>query len=163
VPRPDLWLHPFNDSPANNIIWMPREKGYMEAHNFTPFRDTNPAAPADQRYKAVALARFFDPAVKERRKMLVSLASPDGVRWRRLSDEPILREGSFDSQNVAFWDARRGEYVAYSRGDRNGVRAILRSSSPDFRTWSKQEFIDLGSTPPEHFYTNAIAPVLVSF
>ncbi len=156
--RPEFGLHEFSGSRRNNILWMPKEKGYQEAHNFTPFRDRNPAALPDERYKAVALARMIDPAVQDRRKMLVSLASPDGIHWRRLSNAPILSEGSFDSQNVAFWDTVRKEYACYSRGGRNGVRSILRSTSPDFRRWSPQEYIDLGPGAAEHLYTNAITP-----
>ena len=32
------------------------------------------------------------------------------------ADEPILTERPFDSHNIAFWDAEREEYVAYTRG-----------------------------------------------
>lgn len=156
--RPRLGLHEFQGSRGNNILLMPREKGYVESHNFTPFVDPNPAAPPDERYKAMALGKFFDPQLGDRRKMLFAFVSPDGIRWRRLGEEPVLREGSFDSQNVAFWDTARREYVSYSRGARDGVRSILRSTSPDFRRWSPQEWIDLGPGPAEHLYTNAIAP-----
>ena len=33
--------------------------------------------------------------------MLLGYASPDGIRWKRLREEPILSDGKFDSLNVA--------------------------------------------------------------
>jgi len=156
--RPSLGLHVYAGSRENNILLAPRDKAYAEAHNFTPFRDENPDAAPAERYKAVALGKFFDPKINDRRKMLVAYTSADGIHWKPLQEGPILSEGSFDSQNVAFWDTVRQQYVCYSRGGRDGIRSILRSTSPDFRHWSAQEWIDLGKTPREHFYTNAIAP-----
>ena len=75
----------------------------------------------------------------------------------------------FDSTNVAFWDEVQGQYVAYMRGwfhgrgrvpsgHNGGVRSIRRSVSPDFRTWTTPEFIDMGDSEPEHLYTNAATP-----
>ena len=41
--RPNLGLFEFNGSKENNIVWV--ERG---SHNFAPFKDENPAAPADR-------------------------------------------------------------------------------------------------------------------
>jgi hypothetical protein len=38
------------------------------------------------------------------------------------------------------------------------VRHIKRATSDDFLHWSRGQFIDLGSTPPEHLYKNAATP-----
>ena len=32
-----------------------------------------------------------------------------------MSDAPVITDGAFDSQNLAFWDPLRGEYRAYWR------------------------------------------------
>jgi hypothetical protein len=47
--RPNLGLVEFQGSKENNIIY----RG-IEAHNFAPFRDANPAAQPEERYKALA-------------------------------------------------------------------------------------------------------------
>ena len=41
---------------------------------------------------------------------------------------------------------------------KDGIRSIRRTTSPDFVQWSFPEWIDLGETPLEHFYTAAIEP-----
>ncbi|MBI1924410.1 hypothetical protein HYR99_09180, partial [Candidatus Poribacteria bacterium] len=110
-----------------------------------PFRDTNLDASADERYKAVAGG-------------LIALTSPDGLRWSQKGDKPIITDGAFDSLNLAFWDAVKGQYVCYLRDFRNGVRTIRRATSPDFVHWTTPEWLDFGDTPPEHFYTNATTP-----
>ncbi|NUQ64897.1 MAG: hypothetical protein HUU20_20735, partial [Pirellulales bacterium] len=115
-------------------------------HNFNPFRDTNPKAAAEERYKALGGGppRLF--------------ASPDGIHWRLVRPEPVLTDGPHDSQNLAFWDPQRRLYVAYARFFANGVRHIRTATSEDFVHWSPSQPIDLGKAPPEHLYTNAITP-----
>lgn len=143
--RPNLGLFDWAGSKDNNIVW--RGEG---CHNFTPFKDTNPAAPEDQRYKALASA---GPKAQ-----LVPFASPDGIHWRKLQDQPVITEGAFDSQNLAFFDSIRGEYVEYHRGFKDGVRDIMMSTSPDFLNWTKPIWLGYGDAPREHLYTNAIIP-----
>ena len=140
--RPNLGLIEFKGSKANNIIWM--EKSL--SHNFAAFRDTNPAAKPNERYKALA-------GLPSR-----ALASPDGVRWHKMQEKPVLTQGAFDSQNLAFYDAARGRYAAYYRAGHKGVRAIRYATSQDFIHWDEHGFIDLGDTKPEHLYTNATTP-----
>ena len=156
--RPSLGLYDFKGSKDNNIVFIADRKSYGEAHNLTPFKDENPAARPDQRFKAVALYFFFDEKIGEKRKMLVALTSPDGIHWKRLQEGPIITEGSFDSQNVAFWDAAQQVYACYVRGGYQGKRAIARSTSTDFIHWTKPEWLDYGGAPLEQFYTNAITP-----
>lgn len=142
--KPNLGLFEFKGSKENNIIWKgPQEKG---THNFAPFKDTRPGIPVDQQYKALGgrPPRAF--------------ASGDGIHWRYLVEEPVITEGAFDSQNLAFWDANRQKYVTYYRIFRRGVRAVATASSDDFIHWSDPTPIDLGDTPPEHFYTSATLP-----
>lgn len=151
--KPDLGLVSFKGSTANNIVWD--GKG---AHNFAPFFDPNPDAPEDQRYKA------FGSHAEE----LYAFASPDGLHWRLLRDEPVITEGKFDSQNLAFWDSERGCYVEYHRHfyehpeDRSDkperIRGIMTGTSDDFVTWTDPQWIDSGTAPHEHLYTNQIQP-----
>ncbi len=138
--RPELGLVEFNGSTANNII-----HDGVAVHNFTPFIDTRPGVPADERYKAVG------------GRQLYPLASADGLHWRQLSDEPVITDGAFDSQNVAFWDAARGQYVCYFRTFQEGMRHIGRATSDDFLHWSPTEQLRF-NRPPEQLYTNNILP-----
>ena len=141
--KPELGLFEFEGSKANNIIW----EG-VGCHNFAPFKDTNPECPPEARYKAVASG--------EDHARLVPFQSPDAIHWSLIQEEPVITEGAFDSQNLAFWDGHRGRYVEFHRGFRDGVRAIMTSTSDDFLHWTKPEWLDFGDAPLEHLYTNAV-------
>lgn len=148
--RPKLGLFDFGGSKDNNIVWT------GSAHCFTPFLDSNPDAAESERYKALVTMRpGGDPKAKV---ALFALISADGIHWKRMRDEPIITDGAFDSQNLAFWDTVRGEYVCYYRDFKDGVRIIKRATSKDFRTWSAGQEITYTGAPPEHLYTNAITP-----
>ncbi len=142
--KPNLGLFEFNGSKENNIVW---QKGFG-SHNFTPFRDAKPGVEKNERYKA------FGGAPRGTRG-LMAFTSADGIHWRLLAEKPVLTDGKFDSQNLAFWDTNRKQYVAYFRISSKGVRAIAYATSNDFIHWSETKPIDLGDAPPEHFYTNA--------
>ena len=162
--RPSLGMVEYDGSTDNNILLQ--DDGIT---NLAVFRDDNPAANEDERYKAIAKGPKIDG-----RATIRGLTSPDGFRWKVIEVDPILVAPDdgwpmFDSTNVAFWDEVQGQYVAYMRGwfpsegrvastHRGGVRSIRRSLSPDFRTWSPPEFIDMGDSEPEHLYTNAATP-----
>jgi hypothetical protein len=141
--RPNLGLFAWNGSRANNITW-----NGVGSHAFAPFVDSNPAASSSQRFKAVAPLRGG-------RRGLVPFVSEDGYRWRQWQEEPVITDGAFDSQNLAFWDAYRGQYVSFFRDFRDGVRSIKWCTSEDFIHWTQPHWLDFGDTPLEHFYTNA--------
>ncbi len=148
--RPRLGLVDFNGSTANNIIW----RGVI-SHNFAAFRDTNPAADPAARYKALGGLGFEHAG-------LFALGSADGIHWSLLSEAPVMTEGAFDSQNIAFWDARSGGYRCYSRyifptADTQWFRAIQSCTSPDFLQWSPP-VPNVYTVPHEEFYTNATLP-----
>jgi len=148
--RPSLGLFEFNGSRDNNIVWAGEG-----SHNFFVFRDDNPATPAAERYKAVG-ARNSDG--DKRPPVLLGFVSPDGKRWRLAGNGPILSDGSFDSLNVAFWDAGRGEYVAIYRDFVHGVRSIKCARSKDFLHWMPGQLADFGGAPQQQLYTNATVP-----
>ncbi|MDR0901771.1 MAG: LamG domain-containing protein, partial [Opitutaceae bacterium] len=82
----------------------------------------------------------------------------------KLSSSPIITDGKFDSQNIAFWDAAKKRYVAYYRdyfkgGDGKGIRAIKVAESADFKKWGEGKLLDYQSgAPGEDLYTSAIIP-----
>ncbi len=150
--RPELGIHEYNGSKKNNIIWV--DEG---CHNFSPFKDKNPDCKTSERYKAVGSGDWMG-------KGLYAYKSRDGITWSLLSKAPIITEGKFDSQNLAFWDSERGEYRAYIRDFRGdpkggGIRDIKTAVSKDFVNWSKPEWLDFGGAPLEHLYTNAATPM----
>jgi hypothetical protein len=145
--KPDLGLVEFEGSKKNSIIL----DGFG-THNFTPFKDTNPACSARARYKAVARGEGDD------NKKLFAFVSPDGIHWKLMQEDPIITKGVFDSQNLAFWDSVRKEYRCYFRDFRDGVREIKTSTSKDFARWSEPKWLEYGDAPKEHLYTNQIQP-----
>ncbi|HJN11077.1 MAG: hypothetical protein QGG09_16630 [Pirellulaceae bacterium] len=162
--RPELGLIEFNGSKKNNIVL---DASGMIA--FVPFKDTNPDCQADEQYKAM-VARST-PATG-----LYGYASPDGIHWRMMHDKPLITQGKFDSQNVAFWDAGRRRYVTYYREmrgpndeigltgpqlglDPNGPsRDVMTCTSTDFLNWSEPKWIQYPGSPREQIYLNQIRP-----
>ena len=140
--KPELGLHTFAGSKANNIVWTG-----PGSHNFTPFRDANPKCPPEARYKALAGGRGG----------LIAYQSADGLRWKPMADKPVITRGAFDSQNLAFWDAHIGKYREYHRQFRR-VRDIMMGTSDDFLKWTDPVFLDYQGVRPEHLYTNAVLP-----
>jgi len=141
--KPELGLCDYQGSKKNNIVWTG-----MGTHNFAPFKDTNPDCKTEAKYKALAGGRGG----------LVAFGSPDGIRWQLIQEKPVITEGRFDSQNLAFWDATRNCYTEFHRHLRDGVRDIMTCTSEDFIHWTQPQFLDFGDAPAEHLYTNAVAP-----
>lgn len=139
--KPNLGLYEFNGNRDNAIVYMGRAR-----HNVTPFRDARPGVPPDEQYKALGGGPLW------------ALASADGLSWRELLPDPVITQGAFDSQNLAFYDPLREEYVCYLRDFRDGVRTIRRATSKDFRQWTTPVWLRYGDAPMEHLYTNAITP-----
>jgi hypothetical protein len=141
--KPKLGLFEVQGTKENNVVFA-RHRG---CHNFAPFLDANPNAPADQRYKA--LGGSGAPG-------LIAFASPDGIHWTELQKEPVITKGAFDSQNNAFWSVSERQYVCYFRVSREGKRWIARATSQDFVHWTEPIDLELDDKPRQHLYTNQI-------
>jgi hypothetical protein len=144
--KPDLGLYEVSGTSANNVVLADMAPF---SHNFAPFLDLRPGVRDDERYKALAGTS---------KTGLVAFASADGLQWRKLTNDAVITEGAFDSQNVAFWSESESQYLCYFRVFHNGVRSITRTTSQDFRTWSTPELMGYGDTTPEHLYTNQTQP-----
>lgn len=156
---PDLGLFEVNGTRKNNVVLA--EAPF--SHNFSPFLDSRPGTPAEERFKAVAGLIGYKRDFKN--VDLHAFVSPDGIHWKRITRKPFIAFRSewyhaFDSQNVAFWSGAEGKYVCYFRTyetPHGRLRAIFRSDSLDFKNWS--EPVDTGSAlPGEHLYTNQTHP-----
>jgi hypothetical protein len=163
--KPDLGLCEFNGSRHNNIVWSgcadekdPTARNYVGTHNFHPFLDANPAAAPDTRYKAFGSGKFAPVNGQEAYNGLVPFQSADGLNWSLMRHEPVITDGKFDSQNVAFFDTVRGHYRAYYRDFINGRREIKTATSPDFLRWTPGEWLRYTGAPEEQLYTNQVLP-----
>ena len=166
--KPDLGLHEFNGSKANNIVFVSERVGKAMSNPGEPsvFKDENPAAAPDARYKALMPGDYLPD---DHRRALLAFKSPDGLHWSPLSETPIITDGAFDSQNIAFWDSARSEYRAYWRYFTEGVideknwkpagfRAIRTASSKDFLHWEKRAGLVYVDSPMEQLYTSQVRP-----
>ena len=161
--KPELGLHEFRGSKANNIVMVSGQIDGVKVDAGHPavFKDDNPDCPPEARYKAIL--RSPGP------RGLIPMKSPDGLHWSPMSDVPVITEGAFDSQNLAFWDPVRREYRAYWRiftagvttekvWKPEGVRAIRTATSKDFLHWGPHADLTYVDSPTEHLYTNQIKP-----
>ncbi|QDU96280.1 hypothetical protein [Lignipirellula cremea] len=150
--KPALGLVEFAGSRQNNIVLASDSIPGMtiDAGHPAVFKDENPAAPDSQRYKAFVRS--------PRPGGLYALGSSDGLHWNRLASEPVITEGAFDSQNLAFWDPAIGKYRAYWRIFTQGIRAIRTATSEDFLHWGPASDLTYEDSPVEHLYTNQVKP-----
>jgi hypothetical protein len=155
--KPELGLYEVMGTRKNNVVLM---KAHTATHNFSPFRDERPGVPEDERFKAFGGTMPGGG--------LTAWKSPDGLRWEKITPEPVITKAMvpykymFDSQNVSFWSASEGKYVAYYRVFEGGIRRIVRSQSKDFLTWSAPVLMEYRNpsmqAPVEHLYTNQTHP-----
>lgn len=168
--RPDLGLYP-NTGVKNTVLANVPPAN----HNFTPFMDSRPGVPPEEKYKAVgghfrvtdhaegwARRQWGDAAVEETKKLpggLTAFVSPDGIHWKKLREDFIVYKKSkaFDSQNVAFWSVAEQQYVCYFRVHDRGFRAVARTTSKDFLKWT-EPIIMKGRMEGEQWYTNGTHP-----
>jgi hypothetical protein len=162
--KPNLGLHDYHGSTANNIVVVTGPQGGIDVDAAHPgiLRDSNPAATPDARYKGVYRSNGEHG--------LVIMKSPDGLHWEPMFDHPVITEGGFDSQNLMFWDSQRDEYRAYWRSFPGGTaekgnwkpegpRSISTATSKDLLHWSKpQMLVYEGNPPPIELYVNKVTP-----
>ena len=166
--KPHLGMVEHQGSKANNILWSAemtrRPKGLRPCHlPWGVFKDTNPAAPDSERYKAISGAP---------RAGIYAFVSPDGIHWQQIGEGPILRETVFmDYTTSTFWDPNLRKYAAYLRdwwpggigGDaiEGNVRAVRYTTSDDFRHWAPPErkvSFSEELTRSEQLYTTCVRP-----
>lgn len=160
--RPELGLHEFEGSRANNVVFRGDLKGSIRGlHGQGIFLD--PSGDASERFKMVYMGMCTpEEATAYMRKhpddvdpmallpdgrawALCGAVSPDGIHWTPLP-EPLLLQHC-DTLNCAYYDTRMAKYVAYYRTwqldwtgpaaramcGTIGRRSIGRAFSKDFR------------------------------
>ena len=147
--KPDLGIYEIHGTRDNNVVLAGQTPA---SHNFSPFLDVNPKAPRDERFKALGGTSAG----------LIGFVSADGLRWKRIQQEPVFTKGIFDSQNVSFYSQSEQQYVCYFRSwtetGYGGFRTVSRTTSNDFVHWTDPVAMTFGDTPYEHLYTNQTNP-----
>lgn len=151
--KPKLGLYKYNGSKDNNIIWTD-QRG---SENFTPFKDTRPGIPENERYKAVGFQMY--------QYELYGFVSADGINWKLMRQEPLLTfyHGKFDSQNVVFWNPEIKHYMMFFRSyldkENNIGRGIKVAISRDFIHWKEFKWLEYNDDYSQQFlqlYTNCV-------
>ena len=101
--RPELSYFLQKKYPRNNIVLA---NAAPVTHNFSPFLDTNPNRKPNQKFKALGGTE---------KSGLIAYISEDGLRWNKLDEKAVFKDGIFDSQNVSFWSEHEKCYVCYFR------------------------------------------------
>lgn len=144
--KPALRLFEVNGSKDNNVLLTTEP----ETHNLSPFLDKNPDVKQDQKFKALG---------GNSKTGLIPYVSSDGIHWKRLQEEGVIKKGAFDSQNVSFWSESEKLYVCYFRiFTEKKFRSVSRSTSKDFINWTEPVEMTYGDTPSEHLYTQQTSP-----
>jgi hypothetical protein len=115
--RPRLGVVEHHGSKDNNVVLT----GRVEA---TPFFDTNPKCPAEERWKLITSENtpiMLDDPRRPGKQGLALWVSPDGLRWT--CKPKMLTNDSVETPIPAWWDDRIGKYVAYQR--RGGTSRIV--------------------------------------
>jgi len=164
--KPELDLFPREGQAKTNIVLADVSP---DTHNFSPFYDTRPGVKPEERYKAIG--GYHEPG-------LTAYVSPDGIRWKKLQDKPVLTNAEvgftgdkaradnlvFDSQNVPFWSEAEGKYLLYYRVYKDKKRRTARVESDDFVKWTKPTLMEYRRAPGapeapiEQLYTNQTHP-----
>lgn len=146
--KPKFGMYEIDGSKENNVIL--HEAPFC--HNFSPFLDSRPGVPKEERFKALGGTV---------QSGLFAFVSADGIRWKKLRDKPVItytKEYAFDSQNVSFWSEAERCYVCYFRHLLDGqLRSVCRTISADFVNWSEPVPLK-PNFPGEHLYTTLTHP-----
>ncbi len=149
---------PYDDSTDNNIL-----VGDIRDNMFF-FKDTNPACPPEEKFKALA----------ERHDALALFVSADGVHYEE--KRTLVDDGAYDSLNICFWDETEQQYCLFYRGVHGEgtvdgkwteeaahakhtpvVRDIRMRTSKDFVNWSPSQMLQYGDGAEDlELYTNNV-------
>ena len=157
--RPNLGLVSFRGSDRNNILAISKVPSIPP-----PFIDSNPDCAPEHRYKGLS----------GEWKECYAMSSPDGIHWSLMHPDTLELDGTFDTVNTAFWDARIQAYRSFTRYFENlkkesneadvlgprptVVRAIQSSTSADFIHWAPVHHHEYNDPYSMQMYTNATLP-----
>lgn len=149
--KPKLGIVDFNGSKENNLVLW--KEDFFD--NFYAFRDDNPKALPEEKYKAVAECGFEGS--------LWGYTSPDAIHWTRV--KRISTSGKFDTLNTCHWDANTGLYRCFIRDFHDnenevasvyGIRDVRCITSENFWDWSLPVRLDFMGADDYALYTNNV-------
>ena len=156
--KPELDVYEVDGHKKNNVVLF---NSAPITHNFSPFLDTRPGTPENQRFKAVGGTMTSG---------LKLYASADGFRWKPMQEQAFLTKENvpykymFDSQNLMFWSELEQKYVCFFRVFENNIRRIARTDSVDLIHWSPTKLMEYqqgtAPAPIEHLYTSQTHPYI---
>ena len=121
--KPELGLHKFGGSTANNIV-------ARDCPNVGVFKDLHDADPA-RRYKMVSDVGLGKPQVR---------FSADGIHWSDAIQAKGFGAQNGDTHNNSFWDERSGKYLWFTKLYL-GERLVARFESDDFINWKNNGLV----------------------
>lgn len=162
--KPDLDIYPFYDIKKTNIILLSNE-GHSVHYGASVIVNQNDLD-TTKRYKMA----YWDFVVKDggEKHGLCIAFSPDGIHWKKYSNNPVLDGGYGDREQPPYktgeeesvittaisdvidvtYDSLREKYVIYSKtwidgpkGTMFWKRAVARTESNDFIHWSKPQLV----------------------
>lgn len=156
--KPALGIINFKGSKENNLVFDEMQTTSLSSGgNLWPFKDENPNAKESERYKAIIPFRMRGH--KPDGTPLMAVASPDGLHWKRMQQNPVDDAWALRSEktNMTFWDSNKKKYVMYIRswsdpGFLLGFRHVSLVESDDFLNWGPVKPIKFGDAPGEHHY-----------
>ena len=129
--KPNVLIHKVRGTWDNNVLITDPQP---VTGRFAPFLDNRPGVPDNERLKGISGGGDMG---------LVLFVSPDGIRWKRFSDEPILTGFAFDSQNNIFWSDAEQCYVCLFRTkkyfksrDGQGRFVKIKNQKDTWRRWT---------------------------
>ncbi len=139
--KPALGLVERNGSRRNNLV-MPPDPNLVTVGGASIWRDDNPAAAADAKYRS--WSKLYPKPGSGIRGPHSVWKSPDGLRWT-LEQPRASGLRAADTQPSWFWDPRVKRYVGYSREwvrERSGFGARMASynESDDLVNWDSTYF-----------------------
>ncbi len=147
--KKSLGITTYDGATDNNILWRGDKterasKFYWAGPHgcgiFKDLRETNPL----KKYKAILKYKTLSVAFSE-----------DGLNWGPAIPCPEA-DSHGDTHNNAFWAPTLNRYVAITRNWRKDgekhIRQVARTSSEDFETWEKTEFVLEGLDPNQQLY-----------
>jgi len=150
--RPKLGICEYNGSKDNNIILDKTVDWY---DNFFVFKDTNPNAKPDEKYKAVA--ECCNDIT------LWGYTSADAVHWKRVKE--LTRKARFDTLNTCFYREEENKYYCFVRNMHNNeeknetdIRDVRVLTSDNFWDWSEPTMLKFDDAYDYPLYTNNISP-----
>lgn len=132
--KPELGLHSFQGSTANNIIF--------DLHSPSVYVDVRDPDPA-RRYKMLGslMGKYY------------SAISADGLKWKSYPGKQAILKSS---DNISLTrDPITGDYLAFNRQPHERLgRTVSLSRSPDFKTWSEPVLVFMPDAEDDEWTTN---------